>query len=56
MALGIENRWAKAFQGIAQNQPNWYVGPTPYTGMGFNPIFFASSMHAMQRWMRIRRS
>jgi uncharacterized membrane protein len=45
MALGIENRWAKAFQGIVQNPPNWYVGPTPY--VGFNPIFFASSMHAM---------
>ncbi len=45
MALGIENRWAKAFQGIVQNQPAWYVGPTPY--VGFNPIFFAGSMHAM---------
>ena len=45
MALGIENRWAKAFQGIVQNPPSWYVGPTPY--VGFNPIFFAGSMHAM---------
>jgi uncharacterized membrane protein len=45
MALGIENRWAKAFQGIVQNPPTWYVGPTPY--IGFNPIFFAGSMHAM---------
>jgi uncharacterized membrane protein len=45
MALGIENRWAKAFQGIVQNPPNWYVGPTPY--VGFNPIFFAGAMHAM---------
>jgi uncharacterized membrane protein len=45
MALGLENRWAKAFQGIVQNPPTWYVGPTPY--VGFNPIFFASSMHAM---------
>jgi uncharacterized membrane protein len=45
MALGIENHWAKAFQGIMQNPPSWYVGPTPY--VGFNPIFFASSMHAM---------
>ena len=45
MALGIENRWAKAFEGVVQNPPNWYVGPTPY--VGFNPIFFAGSMHAM---------
>jgi uncharacterized membrane protein len=43
MALGIEHRWAKAFQGIVQNPPTWYVGPTPY--MAFNPIFFAGSMH-----------
>ncbi|MGC2111641.1 MAG: DUF2207 domain-containing protein [Candidatus Korobacteraceae bacterium] len=45
MALGIEHRWAKAFEGIVQNPPAWYVGPTPY--VGFNPIFFAGSMHAM---------
>ncbi len=45
MALGIENHWAKAFQGIVQNPPTWYVGPVPY--VGFNPIFFAGSMHAM---------
>jgi uncharacterized membrane protein len=45
MVLGIENRWAKAFQGITQNQPTWYVGSMPY--VGFNPIFFAVSMHAM---------
>jgi uncharacterized membrane protein len=45
MALGIENRWAKDFQGIVQNPPTWYVGPTPY--LAFNPIFFAGSMHAM---------
>jgi uncharacterized membrane protein YgcG len=45
MALGIENRWAKAFQGILQNPPNWYVGPTP--DMAFSPIFFADSMNSM---------
>lgn len=45
MALGIENRWAKVFQGIVQNPPNWYVGPTPYSG--FNPIYFTNSMHTM---------
>ncbi len=45
MVLGIENHWAKAFQGIVQNPPAWYVGPTPY--VGFNPIFFAASMHSM---------
>ena len=45
MALGIENRWAKAFQGIVQNPPSWYVGPTPYSD--FNTLYFASAMHNM---------
>ena len=45
MALGIENRWAKAFEGIMQNPPAWYVGPMPY--VAFNPIFFAGAMHNM---------
>jgi len=45
MALGIENRWAKAFEGIVQNPPTWYAGPTPY--VNFNPIFFAAAMHNM---------
>ncbi len=45
MALGIESRWAKAFQGITVNPPNWYVGATPYAM--FNPILFAGTMHSM---------
>ncbi|HLI62834.1 MAG TPA: DUF2207 domain-containing protein [Terriglobales bacterium] len=45
MALGLEHRWAKAFQGIVHDPPTWYVGPTPYAV--FDPLFFATSMHAM---------
>jgi len=45
MALGVEHHWAQAFAGIVQNQPSWYVSPN--AGMGFNPIFFSSSMHSM---------
>jgi len=45
MALGIENRWAKAFQGIVQDPPSWYVGPTPYTE--FNTLYFVGAMHNM---------
>ncbi len=26
MALGVEHRWAKAFEGIIQNPPSWYQG------------------------------
>jgi uncharacterized membrane protein len=46
MALGVEHRWAQAFEGLIQNPPSWYVGPT-YPGYGWNPIFFANSMGSM---------
>ncbi|HVZ15834.1 MAG TPA: DUF2207 domain-containing protein, partial [Terriglobales bacterium] len=49
MALGVEHQWAKAFAGIVQNPPSWYV---PYGGYGpgypmFNPILFTNNMGAM---------
>jgi len=47
MALGVESNWAHAFAGIVTSPPAWYVGPAYGYGMGFNPIFFASSMHGM---------
>jgi uncharacterized membrane protein len=45
MALGVEHRWAKAFEGIAQNPPDWYAGPTPYAV--FSPVVFTNDIHAM---------
>ena len=45
MALGVEHQWAQAFAGIVKDPPAWYVSPNG--GMGFNPIFFSSSMHSM---------
>ena len=47
MALGVEHHWAQAFSGIVKDPPSWYVGPGYGYGMGFNPIFFSSSMHGM---------
>ncbi|MGZ4815849.1 MAG: DUF2207 domain-containing protein [Terriglobales bacterium] len=49
MALGVEHQWARAFEGIVQNPPSWYV---PYGGYGpgypmFNPILFTNSMGSM---------
>jgi uncharacterized membrane protein len=45
MALGVEHNWAQAFAGIIKDPPTWYASPN---GMvGFNPIFFSSSMHSM---------
>jgi len=29
MALGVEGRWAKAFEGICQTPPQWYTGTGP---------------------------
>jgi uncharacterized membrane protein YgcG len=45
MALGVEHHWAQAFAGIVRDPPSWYAGTGPY--VGFNPIFFAASMHGM---------
>lgn len=44
MALGVEEHWAKAFQGILQTPPNWYVGPNPG---GFNSMVFAHDIRSM---------
>ena len=45
MALGVEQHWAQAFAGIVKDPPSWYVSQGAY--VGFNPIFFSSSMHGM---------
>jgi uncharacterized membrane protein len=45
MALGVEEHWAKAFQGIVQDPPSWYAGTQP---MGlWNPLLFTNSMSSM---------
>jgi uncharacterized membrane protein len=45
MAFGVEQHWAKAFQGLITEPPSWYVGSgygTP--GMMWSPLMFTSSM------------
>lgn len=44
MALKVEDRWAKAFEGIYNSQPDWYrsTGST-----GFHPTLFSSSLNNM---------
>ena len=44
MALGVEHRWAKAFQGIVQNPPTWYEGTY---GANFNTWLFMHNLSAM---------
>lgn len=45
MALGVEHRWAKAFEGIVHNPPTWYEGPG--YGPGFNSWVFMHDLSAM---------
>jgi uncharacterized membrane protein YgcG len=45
MALGVEHRWAKAFEGIVQNPPTWYEGYG--YGPGFNSWMFMHELSAM---------
>jgi len=44
MALGVEHRWAKAFEGIIQNPPTWYQGSY---GSSFSTFYFVNSMGSM---------
>jgi uncharacterized membrane protein YgcG len=45
MALGVEDNWARAFEGIYREPPQWYTGAG---GMpGFQPRSFASDLGRM---------
>ena len=45
MALGVEENWAKAFEGIYNQPPDWYSGPA---GMHtFRPSTFTNSLGVM---------
>jgi uncharacterized membrane protein len=48
MALGVEHRWAKAFDGIVQNPPSWYQSSTGW-GPGFNSYLFVNSLSTMSQ-------
>jgi uncharacterized membrane protein YgcG len=43
MVFGVADKWAKAFEGLNQNPPDWYRGAP---GLVWSPIFFANSMTA----------
>jgi uncharacterized membrane protein YgcG len=45
MALGVEHRWAKAFQGIIQNPPTWYSGDWTT----FNTFYFVNSLGSLSQ-------
>jgi uncharacterized membrane protein len=45
MALGVEDTWAKAFEGIHKDPPQWYSGPAGVHT--FRPSSFTTSLGAM---------
>jgi hypothetical protein len=44
MALGVEEKWAKAFEDIYKEPPDWYVGRHP---SGFRTAIFVNDLSAM---------
>ena len=44
MALGVEKRWAKAFDDIYREPPDWYRGSP---GMHFRPTIFVTNLGTM---------
>ncbi|HEY0565056.1 MAG TPA: DUF2207 domain-containing protein [Terriglobales bacterium] len=47
MALGVEERWAKAFSGLVQNPPSWYESPGGFYPGTFNTWYFTQSLGSM---------
>jgi uncharacterized membrane protein len=45
MALGVEDNWAKAFEGIYTEPPSWYSGPAGVHA--FRPSAFTNNLAAM---------
>jgi uncharacterized membrane protein len=45
IALNVVDHWAKAFKGIYQDPPNWYVSPGGF--QTFAPYAFAQSIQAV---------
>lgn len=41
MVLGVEQQWAKQFEGIYNQPPSWYEGPP---GVNFNSLFLINSL------------
>lgn len=44
MAFGVEQQWAKAFEGIMLDPPSWYVGAAWTPGLVWTPLLFMSSV------------
>jgi hypothetical protein len=45
IALNVTDNWARAFEGISQDTPSWYVSPMGYRG--FSPYAFSHSLNSV---------
>ncbi len=45
IALGVADRWSKAFEGIYTTPPEWFSGPSVQGG-GFHPVYLSQSMNS----------
>ena len=43
MALGVDKKWAAAFEDLYREPPDWYVGTYPH---GFRTTMFVTSLHS----------
>ena len=45
IALDVADNWAKAFEGIYQEPPDWYISPVGFRT--FNPYAFTHSLNSV---------
>jgi len=45
MVMGVEKEWAKQFEDIYNQKPDWYDAPA---GQNFNSLMFINSLHSFQ--------
>ncbi len=50
IALGVADRWSKAFEDIYTTPPEWFSGPS-VQGSGFHPLYLSRSMNSACRSM-----
>jgi uncharacterized membrane protein YgcG len=47
MALGLECRWAQAFQDVLHEPPHWFVVPPSPSDLTWDPLVFTQSLDSM---------
>ncbi|MFA5829322.1 MAG: DUF2207 domain-containing protein [Candidatus Gracilibacteria bacterium] len=52
MALGIAEKWSKAFEGIYKNPPSWYQSSNPNFMNNFSTYYFVHSLNSFSNTMQ----